>query len=63
MMAGDMKSPGSMSVTIKTLLMLIKQRRFDEAEALAVDFIAQDTDRAGSWTSIPAIEFYLRERF
>ena len=43
--------------------MLIKQRRFDEAEALAVDFIAQDTDRAGSWTSIPAIEFYLRERF
>jgi hypothetical protein len=47
--------------TADVLVLLIKQRRFNEAEALAVDFIAQDTDRARSWTSIPAIEFYLRD--
>src|SRR5215475_9473650 len=43
------------------LVSLIEQKRFDEAEALAIDFIAEDTDRAVSWTAIPALEFYLRD--
>jgi peptidoglycan hydrolase-like protein with peptidoglycan-binding domain len=47
--------------TVDVLVSLIDQRRFDEAEALAADFIAQDTDRAASWTSVPALEFYLRD--
>ena len=47
--------------TADVLVSLIDQRRFDEAEALAADFIAQDTDRAASWTSVPALEFYLRD--
>jgi peptidoglycan hydrolase-like protein with peptidoglycan-binding domain len=47
--------------TADLLVALIEQRRYDEAEALAADFIAQDTDRAMSWTSVPAIEFYLRD--
>jgi lysozyme family protein len=40
---------------------LIQQRRFAEAENLAVDFIAEDTDRGAAWTSVPAIEFYVRD--
>jgi peptidoglycan hydrolase-like protein with peptidoglycan-binding domain len=47
--------------TVDVLVSLIQQKRYDDAEALADDFIAQDTDRAGSWTNIPAIEFYLRD--
>ncbi len=47
--------------TADVLVSLIEQGRFDEAEALAADFIAQDTDRASSWTSVPALEFYLRD--
>ena len=47
--------------TVDVLVSLIDQRRFDEAKALAADFIAQDTDRAASWTSVPALEFYLRD--
>jgi peptidoglycan hydrolase-like protein with peptidoglycan-binding domain len=47
--------------TVDVLVSLLQQKRYDEAEALADDFIAQDTDRAGSWTNIPAIEFYLRD--
>src|SRR5215475_15451260 len=47
--------------TVDVLVALLEQHRYDEAEALADDFIAQDTDRAASWTSVPAIEFYLRD--
>ncbi|MER9465368.1 M15 family metallopeptidase [Mesorhizobium sp. M0482] len=47
--------------TADALVSLIGQKGFDEAEALAVDFVADETDRAASWTSIPAIEFYLRD--
>ena len=47
--------------TVDVLVALIEQQRFNEAEALAVDFIAQDTDRAQSWTRVPALEFYLRD--
>ena len=47
--------------TADVLVSLIEQRRFDEAEALAADFIAQDTDRVSSWTSVPGLEFYLRD--
>lgn len=47
--------------TADALVSLIAQKKFDEAEALAVDFIADDTDRASSWTGVPAIEFYLRD--
>jgi hypothetical protein len=40
----------------------IDQCRFDDsdAERLAEDFIAQDTDRVASWTTITGIELYLR---
>jgi peptidoglycan hydrolase-like protein with peptidoglycan-binding domain len=47
--------------TVDALVGLLKQQRYAEAEALAVDFIAQDTDRVGSWTRIPSVEFYLRD--
>ncbi|HWA89475.1 MAG TPA: M15 family metallopeptidase [Rhizomicrobium sp.] len=47
--------------TVDQLVALIGERRYDEAEKLAADFIAQDTDRAQSWTTIPALEFYLRD--
>jgi peptidoglycan hydrolase-like protein with peptidoglycan-binding domain len=47
--------------TADALVRLIEQKRFDEAEALAVGFIADETDRAASWTGVPAIEFYLRD--
>ena len=47
--------------TCDVLVSLVKAGRFDEAEALATDFIAEDTDRAAAWTSIPAIECYLRD--
>jgi peptidoglycan hydrolase-like protein with peptidoglycan-binding domain len=47
--------------TADALVSLIAQKKFDEAEALAVDFIADDTERAASWTGVPAIEFYLRD--
>ena len=47
--------------TADVLVALIEQGRFDEAEALAVDFMAQDTDRASSWSSVPGLEFYLRD--
>ncbi|CCD94526.1 hypothetical protein BRAO375_3630007 [Bradyrhizobium sp. ORS 375] len=47
--------------TAKTLARLIGRQRFDEAERLACDFIARNTERAASWTDVPAIEFYLRD--
>src|SRR5262245_1714474 len=47
--------------TVDVLVSLLQQKSYDEAETLADDFIAQDTDRAASWTNIPAIEFYLRD--
>jgi D-alanyl-D-alanine carboxypeptidase/Predicted Peptidoglycan domain len=47
--------------TAKTLAGLIGQQRFEEAERLATDFIARNTDCAASWTEVPALEFYLRD--
>jgi D-alanyl-D-alanine carboxypeptidase/Putative peptidoglycan binding domain/Predicted Peptidoglycan domain len=47
--------------TADALVGLIGQKKFAEAEALAVDFIAQDTDRVSSWSKIPSVEFYLRD--
>jgi peptidoglycan hydrolase-like protein with peptidoglycan-binding domain len=47
--------------TCDALVGLIEARRFDEAEALAIDFIAQDTDRASSWSNVPALEFFFRD--
>jgi peptidoglycan hydrolase-like protein with peptidoglycan-binding domain len=46
---------------VDVLVALIKQGRFKEAEDLAVDYIAQTTDGASSWSGVPAIEFYLRD--
>jgi hypothetical protein len=47
--------------TAKILVGLIGKQRFEEAEHLAVDFIARNTDCAASWTDVPAVEFYLRD--
>jgi hypothetical protein len=47
--------------TADALVDLINQKRFDEAEVMATDFIAQDTDRVSSWCHLPSIEFYLRD--
>ena len=47
--------------TCDLLVAMLGQKRFAEAEALAVEFIAQETDRAASWTRVPAIESYLRD--
>src|SRR5882672_2227142 len=38
------------------LVAMIEQSRFDDAEALAIDFIAQDTDSVFSWSAVPALE-------
>jgi lysozyme family protein len=43
------------------LVAMINAGRFDAAETLATDFIAQDTDRVASWSAIPALEFYFRD--
>lgn len=40
---------------------LVNAGRYDEAEALATEFIANDTDPVESWSTIPAIESYLRD--
>jgi peptidoglycan hydrolase-like protein with peptidoglycan-binding domain len=47
--------------TCDALVGLIKQQKFAEAEALATDFIAQDTDRASSWSDVAGLEFYFRD--
>jgi hypothetical protein len=47
--------------TAKTLAGLIGQRRYDDAERLAIDFIARNSDCAAAWTDVPAVEFYLRD--
>src|SRR4051794_16122948 len=47
--------------TAKTLAGLIAQQRFEDAERLATDYIARNTDCAASWTEVPAIESYLRD--
>jgi hypothetical protein len=47
--------------TCDQLVSLIAQRRYDDAETLAENFIAQDTDGAAAWTTITGIEFYLRD--
>lgn len=46
---------------VDVLVKLINKERYDEAEAIAVDFIAEETDRAAGWTTVPALEFYLRD--
>ncbi len=43
------------------LVALLQAGRFAEAEKLASEFIAKDTDRVADWCAIPAIEFYLRD--
>lgn len=48
-------------LTAKTLAGLIARQRFEEAERLATDIIARNTDCAASWTCVPAIESYLRD--
>ena len=35
--------------------------RYQEAEAMARDYIADYTDRVGSWTNQPSTEFFLRD--
>lgn len=47
--------------TADVLVGLINAKRYTDAEALATEFIAQETDRASTWTKIAAIEFYLRD--
>ncbi len=47
--------------TARMLVGLIGQKRFEEAERLATEFIARSTDCAASWTNVPAIESYLRD--
>jgi peptidoglycan hydrolase-like protein with peptidoglycan-binding domain len=47
--------------TVDALVALIKKKKFEAAEILATEFIADDTERAASWTRIPALEFYLRD--
>jgi hypothetical protein len=43
------------------LAALIEAKQFDEAETVAREFIAVYTDFAARWTSLPAIEFFLRD--
>lgn len=47
--------------TCDRLVALVNAKKFDEAEALANEFIAGNTDVAGGWSRVPAIEFYLRD--
>jgi lysozyme family protein len=48
-------------VVCDELVALVQSGQQDEAERRAAEFIAEDTDVAGGWTSNPAIEFYLRD--
>jgi peptidoglycan hydrolase-like protein with peptidoglycan-binding domain len=43
------------------LVDLIEAGKYDEAEELATEFIASDTDVVIAWSRLPAIEFYLRD--
>ena len=43
------------------LVAMVQAGQFAEAETYAADFIARDTDKAASWTRVPAIESYLRD--
>jgi hypothetical protein len=43
------------------LVALVNAGRYAEAEVLATDFIARDTDVVADWSLIPAVEFYLRD--
>lgn len=43
------------------LVNLIRVGEYDEAETLATEAIAQDTDNAAKLTDIPSVEFYLRD--
>jgi hypothetical protein len=47
--------------TADALVALIEKGSFDEAETVAAEFIAKDTDVAASWTRVPALESYLRD--
>ncbi len=40
---------------------LIEAGRADEAERLATDYIADETDAVAGWTAVPAVESYLRD--
>ena len=48
-------------VTAKMLARLIARQRYDDAERVAAEFIARNTDCAASWTDVPAVQFYLRD--
>ncbi|BAM87511.1 hypothetical protein S58_15030 [Bradyrhizobium oligotrophicum S58] len=48
-------------LTAKRLAGLIARQRYDDAERVATDFIARNTDCAAAWTDVPAVEFYLRD--
>jgi hypothetical protein len=47
--------------TADKLVALVRAGSFGEAEAVAAEFIAKDTDVAAGWTKVPAIESYLRD--
>jgi lysozyme family protein len=47
--------------TCDKLVALVRAGRYADAEALANEFIAKDTDAVAKWSTIPAIEFYLRD--
>jgi peptidoglycan hydrolase-like protein with peptidoglycan-binding domain len=47
--------------TVDALVEMLRRGHYDEAEAAATEFVAQDTDRVTSWSSVPSLEFYLRD--
>ncbi len=46
---------------VDKLVAMLGAHKFDEAENYAQEYIAGNTDVAGTWTSVPAIESYLRD--
>ncbi len=46
---------------VRKLVDLLDADRYSEAEAYAQEYIAENTDIAGKWTSVPSIESYLRD--
>lgn len=47
--------------TCDVLVKLIDQGKYEQAERLAEDFIAQKTDSVESWSEVPALEFWFRD--
>lgn len=43
------------------LVNLVQTGQFAEAERVANEFIASDTDKAASWSTVPAMEFFFRD--